>query len=201
MRQAVVNEPFIDHVSVFEDDGYTKISGLSDPDFTFTVWVEGVEAPIPITVAEIGFSGEYLIGVVPTVEGFWKIQTFVNSNNEILVTEVEVGEHSVDTVGDQLEQIMDGGTGLFVPGDSLHSLKADLTRALGLLHHNAILDNQIYDGNTQLTFARLRVFDTEAHVPAVPGGSEVLGLLHEYTIHAEYDGLAVVKRYALKRVQ
>lgn len=83
---------------------------------------------------------------------------------------------------------------------SLAQIQADLQRVLGLLHKNSMLDNQIYDGQGQLTSARLRVFDTASNVPASPEGSETAGLLHEYNIDAEYAGLNVVTKFTLKQV-
>jgi hypothetical protein len=83
---------------------------------------------------------------------------------------------------------------------TLTAIQADLARVLGLLHRNAILDNQEYDEQSQLTFARLRVFDSVANLPATPGGSETTGLLHEYEISAEYDGLNIVRKFTLKQL-
>ena len=141
-----------------------------------------------------------MLGFVPSVDGFWKIQVQVDFNNEILVTEIEVGEGGVNTIINQLNQIMDGDTGLFVPGDSLHDLHADMRRVLGLLHDNAILDKQVYDAEGQLIAARLRVFTDEALVPLVPDGNETAGLLHEYTIDADWNGFGIATLYRLLRV-
>lgn len=200
-RRAVKDEAFVDQFSVFEDDGYTKRSGLTAGDFTVTIWYEGAELPIAFTISEIDSSGEYEFGFVPSGVGFWKVEIHINFNDEILSSDIEVSEVDIDAINVSLEEIRDGGTGAFVPTeDSLHALSVDLTRVLGLLHHNAILDNQTYDSNFQLTSARLRVFDTAAHVPAIPGGSETLGLLHEYIITGEWSGLGQADLYTLKRV-
>ena len=106
-----------------------------------------------------------------------------------------------NSVMGQLQLIKDGGLGDF-DGD-LHSLSkigVGFARILGLLHHNAIVDNQAYDSNQQLTGARLRVFDDEANVPATPGGSETTGLIQEYAITAEYAGIGALTNYQLKQV-
>jgi len=201
MRQIAAGDPVVDLFPVFEDDGYTKHSGLVGGDFTTKAWRDGTPWPLTITVTEEDSSGEYVIGYVPPYDGYWKIEVFVGYSKEYWVSEVVAGESNLDLIYAAIQQIMDGGTGLFDPAtDSLHVMAVDLSRILGLLHHNAILDSQVYDSNTQLKSARLRVFDTAAHVPATPGGSETLGLLHEYSIEAEYAGLAVVSRYVLKRV-
>lgn len=106
-----------------------------------------------------------------------------------------------DSIMGQLELMKDGGTALFDGMvDSLHFLNVGIGRVLGLLHQNAMVDNQVYDPNNQLTYARLRVFDDEANVPATPGGSETTGLLYEYNITAEYAGFGLVSNFNIKKV-
>jgi hypothetical protein len=190
----------IDQFPAFEDDGYTKISGLQPSDFTTTVWADAVVQATPVSISEIGSSGEYKLSYTPPTEGYWKLEIYFNFNDEIMVSEAEVRVPESVDIMEQLALIKDGGTGLFVPSDSLHMQSEDLSRILGLLHYNAIVDNQTYDANSQLTTARLRVFDSRAHVPGTPGGSETLGLKHQYDIDAEYDGLGIVKLYRLRRV-
>ena len=80
------------------------------------------------------------------------------------------------------------------------AMAANIERILGLLHQNAILDLQQYDSGSQLTYARLRVFDSAARVPATPGGSETLGLIQVYEVRATYSGIGVATNYQLKRV-
>lgn len=106
-----------------------------------------------------------------------------------------------DPAFNSLEAISDSLTAFTGSASTvLTLLQADLARVLGLLHRNAILDNQTYDAQGQLTSARLRVFDSSTNVPSTPGGSETVGKLHEYQIEAEYDGLNVVRRFAMKQV-
>lgn len=163
----------VDQFSVFDDDGYTKKSGLSQGagDFAVTVWRDAVPVAIPVVISEIVTTpGEYQIQWTPTlgVIGRYEIQVLIDFNKEIWH-----GEY------------------LTVPSDD---------RILGLLHENAMVDNQTYDGLSQLLSARLRVFDSAVNVPAVTGGNETLGLKYEYEIEAEYDGLNKLTKYVLKRV-
>ena len=79
------------------------------------------------------------------------------------------------------------------------SIMGQLELVKGLLHHNAMLDNQTYVGG-QLSSARLRVFDTAAHVPTTPGGSETLGLLAQFAIESAYDISGLNNKFTLKRV-
>ena len=201
MRQAIPGEQIIDQFPVFEDDGYTKHSGLSNGTFVKSVWKDGYPAAVTVVVSEIGSSGDYKTRFTPNTTGFWHVEVLNSYNYEIWALGAEVRDASVDLIMAELGLIKDGGTGLFVAQDSLHFLKEDHSRILGLLHYNAIVDNQTYDPNSQLTSARLRVFDTKAHVPAVPGGSETLGLLHVYSVNAEYNGLGIVTLYRLRKEQ
>ena len=138
------------------------------------------------TVAPVGFSAETH---VVTREAF-----VPTSSPDPIV----VGPNSI--MG-QLELIKDGGGGDFdATRDSLHDLGTSLARTLGLLHANSVVDNQTYDVLGQLTAARLRIFDSEANVPTIPGGSETTGLIHEYNVIAEYAGQGVLTNYQLRQV-
>jgi hypothetical protein len=64
------------------------------------------------------------------------------------------------------------------------AIAAKLTRALGLMHENSVLDQTVFDGQNNLTNARLRIYDSKAN--ALLAG--VTGLLHTYTISASYVG-------------
>lgn len=78
------------------------------------------------------------------------------------------------------------------------SVMGQLELVKGLLHHNSMLDNQVFEDG-QLKTARLRVFDEVANIPSVPGGSEATGRIAEFTIESSYeDGLN--KSFVLKRI-
>lgn len=59
-----------------------------------------------------------------------------------------------------------------------------LTRALGLMHENSVMDQTTFDPSNNLTSARLRLYNTKAN--AVAAGAT--GLLYTYTITASYTG-------------
>lgn len=64
------------------------------------------------------------------------------------------------------------------------SLGAQLTRALGLMHENSVLDQTIFDGQNNMTNGRLRIYSSKAN--ALLAGAT--GLLETYTITASYIG-------------
>lgn len=176
----VPGETVLDQISVYDDTGVAKISGLSvlNGDFVVTVYRDGVVSALPVTVSEIGSLGEYLLEFTPNLEGTWVVEVFVVPTQEAFKTTVVSG----------------GGT-------DVSTVVAQNNRILGLLHDNAILDNQTYDSEGQLLTARLRIFNDALNVPIAPGGSETVGLLYEYEIEASYAGANQATRYTMKQVQ
>lgn len=59
-----------------------------------------------------------------------------------------------------------------------------MTRAMGLMHENSVLDQTVFDGQNNLTSSRLRIYDSKAN--AVAAGAT--GLLETYTITATHAG-------------
>ncbi len=164
----------IDQFPVFEPDGYTKKSGLTlaGGDFVVSAWRDGYQAGVSLTITEItGTPGEYRVEWTPPFGIF--------------------GLYEIQIFINYNKQIWHGQYQLVGSSDD---------RIAGLLHENAIVDNQVYDSLTQLLSARLRVFDHAGNVPASPGGSETTGLKYEYEVEAEYDGLNKLTKYVLKRV-
>jgi len=242
IREIQKGSTVIDQFPVFEDDGYTKKTGLGPANFSATVFLNAAILPVGVTVDEIGSSGEYSVGFTAGFNGLYEVQVYNDFNDEIwhaqyvsvdeltnALAEVardqalKIDEAAVDPAPaggslydqlvnkdssqtydpstDSLEAISDAmssSTGSI--NSILVSMQVDLARVLGLLHRNSMLDKQEYDGQSHLTFARLRVFDSEVNVPATPDGNETVGLLHEYEIETEYDGLNVVKKFTLKQV-
>ncbi len=166
--------PVIDQFPVFDTDGYSKKSGLTlgAGDFVVTSWRDSVQVTVPLTISEIaGTPGEYKVTWTPPAGVY--------------------GRYEIQVFIDYNKQIWHGEYQVVGSGQD---------RILGLLHENAIVDNQTYDASAQLLSARVRVFDSAANVPSTPGGSETVGLKYEYQIEAEYAGLNQVTKYVLKRI-
>lgn len=64
---------------IYELDGYTKHSGVVS--FTPSLWLNGAVSAVPVTVAEIGTSGEYKVSFTPTSVGVWEVEV-LNAYNE-----------------------------------------------------------------------------------------------------------------------
>jgi hypothetical protein len=79
------------------------------------------------------------------------------------------------------------------------SVMGQLELVKGLLHHNSMLDNQVYVEG-RLVSARLRMFDSVTNIPTSPGGSETAGRIAEFSIESAYDAVGLNNRFVLKRV-
>jgi hypothetical protein len=161
-RVVPVGDPVIDQFPVFDLDGWSKVSGRTD--FTATIWKDGVVQVIPVTIAEIGTSGEYKIEWTPTSFGYWRAEVLIGYNKERW------------------------GEGYDVETGDIQDIYEIVRRIAGLSHENIFIDNTVYDANTQLVAARVRIFDTKEHCDlATDGGSETLGLLASYTIDSVWE--------------
>lgn len=79
-------------------------------------------------------------------------------------------------------------TGVTAIGTSTSGLGTQLTRALGLMHENAVIDQTVFDGSNNLTGARFRIYDSKTDALAAGG----TGLVATYTIAATYTGTNIV---------
>ena len=173
-RSVETGTTVFDTFPVFESDGFTRKSGLLSPDFSTIALIEGVVSPVPVTIVEEGATGIYRCSFVPLVDGLHQLEISVPYGKEVWGESYDVSS-------------------------SRAYVEAQLEIIKGLLHHNSMVDLQTYvDG--QLTSARVRMFDTVAHIPASPGGNETLGRLAEFRIVSEYDGQGLNKKFVLKRM-
>jgi hypothetical protein len=86
---------------------------------------------------------------------------------------------------------------VFVTQSDVDDLAVSLSRLLGLSHENAFIDNCVYDTNSMLISARVRIFDSKANVPTVGGGDETTGLLSTYNISSEYGAPGRMSQYRM----
>lgn len=77
----------------------------------------------------------------------------------------------------------------------IDTFKTNLLRILGLLHHNAVLDQQVFTPDGQLSTARLRSYDSVLNAQA--GG--LTGLLFTWHVVAEYTS-GRVSRFSIEEV-
>jgi len=71
----------------------------------------------------------------------------------------------------------------------VNSIKTNILRLLGLLHHNSVIDQQIYNISGSMTSSRIRSYDSPTN--AIAAG--LTGLLHTWFVEVEYAGAFVSK--------
>ena len=159
---------------MFDEDGYSLKSG--ETVFTAFLWKDAVVSAISVTVTEIGSSGEYKVSFTPDTEGVWNVQILADFNKDVWGREYIAAEGGQQDVLDKLNRI------------------------LGLSHENIFIDNTVYDADTQLVLARVRLFDSKTNCDlATDGGSETTGLLADYSITTTWEGLNQFKVYKQTR--
>jgi hypothetical protein len=151
----------------------------------------------------VGLNHTYLVFYEHTVDPIGSAPETHIFTDEVFITAGQSDPIVVtnQTVLGNQEIMKDGGTGLFDPTtDSLHALGLSALRLAGLSRENSIYDQIVHDSFSQPVAGRLRVFDSASNVPAAPGGSETLGLLHEYAIQASYASQGILTSFVLKRI-
>jgi hypothetical protein len=164
-RPVTVGEVVQDHFPLFDlDNPILKKSG--ETGFTAYLWKDNVASGVPVTVAEIGASGEYGVSFTPDAEGVWSVQVLADYDQSWW------GEEYVAATGGT-QDIVDM-----------------LRRLLGLSHENIFIDETNYDADTQLISARVRLFDSKTNCDAATdGGSETTGLVATYQLTTTWEGL------------
>jgi len=149
VRRVPFNVLVKDQLTVFDEDGVTKRSGLPASNFTATVFLDNVEQPlILVTVAEIGTTGEYAVTWTPNVTGFWVVEVVSAVNNGVFRGEYDV----VDPVT---------ASDIGVPGQLFHGVVRD-THGSGVAH----VDVKVLVANTSTElFTTKTEFDGSYEIP------------------------------------
>lgn len=148
-RELPVNVQVVDQFPVFELDGYTPHSGLVQANFDVQIFRDGVEqVGHAFTIAEIGTTGQYRFVFTPNSTAFWLAVVSIPYNREVWGGAYDIVDESTTTLYEMVR------------------------RALGLIHENIYIDETVYDPNSQLETARVRLFSSAADVDlATDGGS------------------------------
>jgi hypothetical protein len=121
---------------------------------------------MPVTITEIGASGEYKIELSSSVVGFVKVQILIDYNKDLWEWEFDVGVGSMTDIYEMIQRI------------------------LGLTQENVFIDNTVYDADGQLINSRVRIFDSKANCDvATDGGTETTGLIATYEQTTAWEAL------------
>lgn len=172
MLLATVNEAVT--LSMLAADGRTDLYGQARVYNS----VGGLVATVNLSHAAEGL---YQSNYTPTTEGYFQIvfQLYFDAGRT-----VDAGyEHQGETL-------------------DVNSFRTNILRILGLLHENAVVDQQSYDGDGNLTQARIRSYNSAtnaANASAVSPASYNTGLLFTWQVDATYSSGSLVK-YVITRV-
>lgn len=117
MRELKRNALAVDQFPALEADGWNKRTGLVQPaGFTETVWLDGVVVAVPVTITEIGTSGEYRMTFTPTADGFMVVEVLVDFNKDLRRFYYEVVEATTNEQVRKLDLAATVGPGAMVSG-------------------------------------------------------------------------------------
>jgi len=88
-KQIALGDIAVDNFPIFNSDGYTKKSG--EIAFTETLRKESIAQSVPVTISEIGSTGEYKVSFLPNSVGFWSLEVLIDYNKQIWYGEFQVG--------------------------------------------------------------------------------------------------------------
>jgi hypothetical protein len=163
-RQIQIGDTVVDQFPVFSDDGYTKVSGQTS--FVSSVWKDAVVEAVPVTISEIGSSGNYKVEFEPDDEGLWRVEVLIDYNKDIWYMDCLVISGTTQDIYEMVR------------------------RALGLIHENIFIDETVFDADGQLVSCRTRLFDSKTNCDAATdGGSETTGLIAMYTLTSVWEGI------------
>jgi len=98
-RHVTLGTEASDQFPVLEADGYTKKSG--ETAFVKKLWKNGDPQALPVTITEIGTSGEYEINFTPDTIGFWSLEVLIDYNKQLWYGEYDVAEApDIDEIAD-----------------------------------------------------------------------------------------------------
>jgi hypothetical protein len=91
-RQIETGTLIVDTFPAFEEDGYTRKSGLLPTDFMVTQYLDGATTAIPLVISEVGVTGQYSFSFTPTVDGYYQVIVEIPYNHDVWEGEYEVGD-------------------------------------------------------------------------------------------------------------
>lgn len=172
---AVINEP-VPLAMILEDGNETLYPQA-------TVYASGQSTPTAIIDMQHTTKGIYEANWTPTNLGTY-------TAHFIIYTDVFRSVESI-VYTREAEQI-------FVSQSNVDSLAQEILRVLGLLKENAYIDNTEHDAANQMTYARIRIFDSKENaLLATDGGSETQGLIATYTMQTVYESLGRMGSYRM----
>lgn len=117
MRTVIPGQELIDQFPVWDWDGHTKVSGHAV--FQVSLWKDSVMSLVPVTVAEIGTSGEYRVSFTPNSEGIWACEVINTYNWDSWYGEYQASLPKIDIQASMADNNTDAVFALWVEQDGV----------------------------------------------------------------------------------
>ena len=192
-----INQEIKEQILVLNSNG-SAVTGLVNANFTKSLLKSGASAPETLTVTEKD-SGFYYVTFTPLASAYyeWKIThatyepigwyeyyTVVTYDSDSLYSQADTNVITINTNTDTeisaIDTKLDSNQTVLL--GSFAELDLDLKKVLGLTQENFYLDNTSYDGNSNLTNGRIRIYNGSEYVGT---GSEIVAT---YNIESAYSG-------------
>lgn len=172
MLLATVNESVI--LSMLASDGRTDLFGQA------RVYDGSGGLVVTITLPHVA-EGVYQVLYTPTIEGYYSLvyQLYFDSG------------HTIDAGYEHQGETLD-----------VNSFRTNILRILGLVHENAVVDQQAYDIDGNLLQARIRAYDSATNATnaaSVSPSPYTTGLQFTWQVEATFTGGALSK-YVITRL-
>jgi len=84
-REVGIGELAVDQFPALENDGFSKRSGLTvvAGDFAITTYKDGAIDATPVTIEEIGVTGNYKVSFTPPLKGTYVVEVLIIFNKDI----------------------------------------------------------------------------------------------------------------------
>lgn len=127
MRTVVPGEVVIDQFPVWDWDGHTKVSGHAV--FNISLWKNGAPSAQPVTVEEIGTSGEYRVTFTPDSEGVWACEVINTYNWDSWFGEYQAALPKIDIQASMADNNTEAVFALWVEQDGARQTDFDSIEA------------------------------------------------------------------------
>lgn len=83
VRIAELNSLVQSQFPIFQEDGFTRYSGIPPGDFSIQVFKDNSESSEVATVSEIGTTGVYVVDFTPVSEGTWHVNVALDTTGDV----------------------------------------------------------------------------------------------------------------------
>ena len=178
------NETKIDTIdtnvdSILVDTGTTIPGTLTTIDNEIAV----IDGNVDSILTDTGTTLDTAITTIDTIVDAIKAKTDNLPADPASETNVDANETKIDTV-DTVVDAIKAVTDNLPDSGALTTIDTNLKQAVGLVNRHIYIDTTVFDGDGNMTSARVRIYDSAANATTHGAG----GLLYTLTVTATYSG-------------